>query len=51
MAPLKHQCFASVWDALEDTPATAANMKLRSNLMYTLAEHLRHSGINQRQVV
>ena len=27
------QVFASVWDALEDTPAEAANMRLRSELM------------------
>ena len=25
--------FASVWDAIEDTPAEAENMKLRSALM------------------
>lgn len=25
--------FASVWDALEDTPSPAANMRLRSELM------------------
>lgn len=27
------QVFASVWDALEDSPAEAANMRLRSELM------------------
>jgi len=29
------QTFASVWDAIEDTPAEAENMKLRSALMIT----------------
>jgi len=41
--------FASVWDALEDTPAAAANMKLRSGLMCALSEHLRQAGLSQRQ--
>ena len=27
------QVFASVWDAIEDSPAEAANMRLRSELM------------------
>ena len=27
------QVFASVWDALEDSPAEAVNMRLRSELM------------------
>ena len=27
------QVFASVWDALEDSPAEAANIRLRSELM------------------
>jgi len=49
MSSPQHQRFASVWDALEDTPAAAANMKLRSNLMCALSEHLRQTGLNQRQ--
>jgi predicted XRE-type DNA-binding protein len=28
--------FASVWDAIEDTPEKSANLKLRSSLMITL---------------
>ncbi len=28
--------FASVWDAIEDTPEAAENMKLRSALMISL---------------
>ena len=30
------QVFASVWDALEDSPAEAANMRLRSELMIAI---------------
>jgi len=45
----KQQRFASVWDAIEDTPATAANMKLRSGLMCALSEHLRQAKLSQRQ--
>ena len=32
------QMFASVWDALEDSPAAAANMRLRSELMAAVQE-------------
>jgi predicted XRE-type DNA-binding protein len=32
------QVFASVWDALEDSPAAAANMRLRSELMIAVQE-------------
>ncbi len=33
--------FASVWDAIEDTPADAQTMKLRSTLMMALDRHIR----------
>jgi predicted XRE-type DNA-binding protein len=33
--------FTSVWDALEDTPQDAANMRLRAKLMRTLCETIR----------
>ncbi len=32
------QVFASVWDALEDSPAAAVNMRLRSALMAAVQE-------------
>jgi predicted XRE-type DNA-binding protein len=32
------EVFESVWDALEDTPAEAENMKLRSSLMIAISE-------------
>ncbi len=39
--------FASVWDALEDAPALAENMKLRSSLMLALKEHIAKEGLTQ----
>ena len=32
------QVFTSVWDALEDSPAEAANMRLRSELMIAVKQ-------------
>jgi predicted XRE-type DNA-binding protein len=32
------EVFESVWDALEDTPMEAENMKLRSSLMIAIAD-------------
>ena len=41
--------FASVWDALEDTPAEAANMRLRSQLMIAIQEAVAQWGITQTE--
>jgi predicted XRE-type DNA-binding protein len=41
------QVFASVWDALEDTPAEAANMRLRSELMIAIQEAVAGWGVTQ----
>lgn len=41
--------FTSVWDALEDTPQEAENMKLRSTLMTALRSHLERNGMSQTQ--
>jgi len=41
--------FASVWDAIEDTPAEAENMRLRSSLIMALKEHIARSGMSQSQ--
>lgn len=43
------QRFNNVWDALEDTPAEAENMKLRSVLMTSLKNHLTRSEMSQAQ--
>ena len=41
--------FASVWDAIEDTPAQAENMKLRSALMMALKQRIAAGGLSQLQ--
>jgi predicted XRE-type DNA-binding protein len=41
--------FESIWDAIEDTPAQAENMKIRSSLMIALREHITQSGMSQVQ--
>ena len=41
--------FASVWDAIEDTPQEAENMKLRSVLMMALKDHVARTGMSQAQ--
>jgi len=43
------QRFASVWDAIEDTPAQAENMKLRASLMAALKDRIVQGGISQAQ--
>jgi predicted XRE-type DNA-binding protein len=46
---MKKRRFASVWDAVEDTPEQAANMKLRSVLMIALKDHVTRAGMSQAQ--
>lgn len=46
---MSKQRFASVWDAIEDTPEEAENMKLRSVLMMALQNHLSRSQMSQAQ--
>ena len=41
------QRFRSVWDALEDNPKDAANMRLRAALMRALQKHLRDHKFTQ----
>jgi predicted XRE-type DNA-binding protein len=41
--------FANVWDAIEDTPALAENMKLRSSLMMALKDHIARTGLSQKE--
>jgi predicted XRE-type DNA-binding protein len=45
----KKQKFSSVWDALEDSPAMAENMKLRSVLMIALKNHIARTEMSQVQ--
>ncbi len=47
---MRNKRFSSVWDAVEDTPEDAENMKLRSSLMMALKTHLISSGLSQAQI-
>jgi predicted XRE-type DNA-binding protein len=44
---MSKQRFENVWDALEDTPEEAENLKLRSALMIALKSHLTSREISQ----
>jgi len=46
---MKKQSFSSVWDALEDSPQEAQNMRLRSELMVALIQRIHLRGLNQEQ--
>lgn len=46
---MSNQQFVSVWDAIEDTPEEAENMKLRSALMSALKKHLTRTKMSQAQ--
>jgi len=40
--------FSSVWDALEETPQQAANMRLRSKLLLELCNTIRSWELSQK---
>ncbi|MDN5752772.1 MAG: helix-turn-helix domain-containing protein [Nitrosospira sp.] len=46
---MSNERFASVWDAIEDTPEEAENMKLRSSVMLALKNHLVRANLSQAQ--
>jgi predicted XRE-type DNA-binding protein len=46
---MSNQTFSSVWDAIEDTPEQAQNMKLRSVLMIALKDHITRAGMSQAE--
>lgn len=41
--------YESVWDALEDTPGAAENMKIRSALMQELVAYIENTGLTQSE--
>jgi predicted XRE-type DNA-binding protein len=47
MNAMAEQSFASIWDAIEDTPEEAQNMRMRSRLMMTVQEYISQSGMTQ----
>jgi predicted XRE-type DNA-binding protein len=46
---MSNERFDNVWDAIEDTPEEAENMKLRSTLMLALKDHISRTGLSQSQ--
>jgi len=49
MSTLEMHSFDSVWDALEDTPEAAENMRMRSEMMDVLTAFVSQSGLTQAQ--
>jgi len=47
MMSMKSKTFANVWDALEDNPAAAATMTMRSNVMAALTDTVRAWNLTQ----
>jgi predicted XRE-type DNA-binding protein len=43
------ETIESVWDAIEDTPAEAESMRLRSALMIDLKRHIKTQGWTQAE--
>jgi len=41
--------YTSVWDALEETPGAAENMRIRSALIAELVAYINRSGLTQAQ--
>jgi predicted XRE-type DNA-binding protein len=46
---MERQSFANVWDALEDTPAEAANMSMRSALLIAIEQKVRSWKVTQTE--
>ncbi len=47
--PIKKQRFSNVWDALEDSPAAAANMTMRSDILIALRQRVDRWDITQAE--
>ncbi|TSE26905.1 Helix-turn-helix domain protein [Tepidimonas sediminis] len=43
------ETYASVWDALADSPEQAANLRARAELMDAIAAHVRRHGWTQAE--
>jgi predicted XRE-type DNA-binding protein len=48
-AGMKVERFDSVWDAIEDSPTEAENMKVRSALLTALRDHITEAGLTQKE--
>ncbi|WP_105401918.1 XRE family transcriptional regulator [Neorhizobium sp. T7_12] len=45
---MERQSFSNVWDALEDTPAEAANLSMRSTLLIAIEQKVRNWNVTQK---
>lgn len=46
---MERQSFDNVWDALEDSPADAAHMAMRSNLLIAIEQEVRSWNVTQTE--
>lgn len=46
----KRHGFDSVWDAIADSPAEAANLRMRADLMHQIARATKFAGWTQAEV-
>jgi predicted XRE-type DNA-binding protein len=46
---MERQSFDNVWDALEDTPAEAANMTMRSRLLIAIEQRVESWSVTQAE--
>jgi predicted XRE-type DNA-binding protein len=46
---MKRQSFSNVWDALENSPAEAASMTMRSNLVIAIEQRVRSWKVTQTE--
>jgi len=44
---MERQSFENVWDAIEDTPAEAANMAMRSSLLIAIQQRVENWNVTQ----
>jgi predicted XRE-type DNA-binding protein len=46
---MERQSYANVWDAIEDTPAEALNMTMRSSLLIVIEQRVRGWDVTQAE--
>ena len=46
---MTNEKFTSIWDAIEESPEAAENMKVRASLMMALKGHIERAGWTQAQ--
>ena len=49
MSKIKTETYASVWDAIADTPEEAANLRARAELMQKIAAIVKDNGWTQSE--